>query len=144
MKALIAMISVLTAFNCFAWDLSVEGLSEEACPQRKVVDRESTIYCKSINAAQVKTAKVGAKVTTEEYNKLGFYTGAAVDLGIVVDADSNTVYFHTRWLLDSKNKKIGIITMEGWVNSEMQSSARFDIRYNLKGQIVMATEKELR
>ena len=137
MKALIAIFVILTSLNTFARSYSTfSDIREEACPDMYLDYREDVAYCKAENAKLVINAKVGAQLTKAEVLALKFSTWGAVDAGIVPDDSSSTAYFYTRWLVDMAGKKVGVITIEGWFNTEMEDSSRFYIRYNLKGQTV--------
>lgn len=113
-----------------------QDVSEEACPDRTFDKTNEILYCKAENSKEVLSAKIGGQFKSADLKKLGFFTYSAVDIGLVPDADSSTAYFYTRWLVNSAGKKVGVVTIEGWHNSEMESSARFDTTYNLKGQVV--------
>lgn len=122
----------------------MEGLSSELCKSIKIDYRQDVATCEADSARTVLRAKVGAQLTQAELQGLGFSTYGAVDLGLVPDADSNTAYFFTRWLINSKRERVGVITVEGWYNTEMEASAKFTVRYNLKGEVVKVSEKSLR
>lgn len=122
---------------------SFDHVDPAFCPDIKIDFKKDIAYCKALNAAEVMNAKVGSHLTATELRQLGFHTYGAVDAGIVPDADSNTAYFYTRWLLDSTGKHVGVLTIEGWYNTEMEASARYDVRYNLTGETVMASAKQM-
>jgi len=121
----------------------LEGLASDFCKNMKIDYRKDIATCEAQSAAKVLRAKVGAQLTADEIKGLGFYLSNAVDLGLVPDADSNTAFFYVRWLLNSKSEHVGVLTIEGWYNAEMESSARFDVRYNLKGEAVRVTERPM-
>ncbi len=122
---------------------SFDVMDDKFCVEKELSADEETIYCKASNAKAVGAAKAGTELTDSEYKKLGFHTAAAVDVGLVPDADSNTAYFYTRWLLNDDGDKVGVLTIEGWYNEEMEDSARFYTRYNLKGETVSIQSKPL-
>ena len=130
-----AMVFGTSAFADLSYSFDV--LSESFCPEKEISKDAETISCKASNAKAVKEAKIGDELTSKDYKRLGFTNSYAVDIGLVPDADSNTAYFYTRWLLNEDGKKVGVITIEGWFNEEMEDSARFYIRYNLKGEAVV-------
>lgn len=143
-KKLLIVLLALGTCSAYAQGFSYfEDVTEEFCADKKIDYRNDSVYCKASNSQVVIKAKVGATVTAAEYKKLGFYTFEAVEAGMVPDDSSHTAYFYTRWLLDGTGKKVGIITIEGWTNSEMETAARFDVRYNLKGEVVMASAKSI-
>lgn len=113
-----------------------EGVDSELCPDMKVTGRDSFAICQAENKNVVLSAKTGANLTASESRVLKFNTYGAVDLGLVPDDSSDTAYFYSRWLVTPMGQKVGVMTIEGWTNSEMESSAKFTVRYNLKGQIV--------
>jgi hypothetical protein len=121
----------------------LEGLDSDFCKNMKIDYRKDIATCEAQSAAKVLRAKVGAHLTAEEIKGLGFYLSNAVDLGLVPDADSNTAYFYVRWLLNSKRERVGVTTIEGWYNTEMESAARFDVRYNLLGEAVKVVERPM-
>lgn len=121
----------------------LEGLASDFCKNMKIDYRKDVATCEAQSAAKVQRAKVGAQLTPEEIRGLGFNLYGAVDLGLVPDADSNTAYFYVRWLLNSKRERVGVLTIEGWYNTEMETSARFDVRYNLIGEAVRVTERQM-
>jgi hypothetical protein len=147
MKALSLIMSLLLATlvsTAQARNSRVANATSKFCPGPRYVEPTDTIFCRSENSQLVKEARVGGAISSEDLRKLKVTLVPAVEAGFVPDADSDTVYFFTRWLVNAQGGKVGIITFEGWVNSEMGQSARFDIRYNLKGQVVSASEKPLK
>ena len=144
MKAIIALTLLMSSLSVFAWpgDHVFNGVPDEQCPERTIVS-DSVIVCKSANTKIVLAAKKAGDVSAAEYAKLGFYTYDAVDLGVIVDADTSGAYFYTKWLVDAGGKKVGVLTINGYHNSEMEVSGRVDVRYNLKGQIVSMESKEI-
>jgi hypothetical protein len=142
MKLLILTSVLLGSIMASAKPYSTfENVREEFCQNRNIDYKKDILYCEASNSQAVVGAKVGNKLTDAELKSLKFNLYGAVDAGIVPDADSNTAYFFVRWLLSPTGAKVGVITFEGWYNTEMESSARFDVRYNLKGQTVMASTR---
>ncbi len=141
MKSLLIAL-LLTSASALAVSILNE-VSNETCPGKNVDERNEIVYCKASSSRIVGMAKVGNNLTNAELTSLGIYRFSAADASIVPDADSRTIYFYTRWLVDAAGKIVGIITLEGWTNQEMQSSARFDMRYNLKGELVSISLKPL-
>ena len=121
----------------------LEALAPEFCKNMKIDYNKDVATCEAQSSAKVLRAKAGAQLTPEEVKGLGFHLLGAVDLGLVPDADSNTAYFYVRWLLNSKRERVGVLTIEGWYNTEMETSARFDVRYNLIGEAVRVTERQM-
>lgn len=121
----------------------LESLAPEVCKNMKIDYRKDAATCEAQSSTKVLRAKAGAQLTLEEIKGLGFYVFDAISLGLVPDGDSNTAFFYVRWLLNSKFERVGVLTIEGWYNEEMESSARFDVRYNLKGEAVRVTERQL-
>lgn len=142
MKKLFFILILSITSTAFA-DSYVAFISNEYCPGKTYHSKTSTVYCKVTNANAVKTANVGAKVTPQEYGALKLALQNVIDLGIVPDADSSIAYSYDRWLVDSSGKKVGIITIQGWTNNEMNNRARFDIRFSLKGDVVSVEEKNM-
>lgn len=134
----------LASLSTFAATSPFDSISEKLCKDPKFDYKNDTVSCTADNAVEVEDARIGAKLTKKELSNLKFSLYDAVTAGFVVDADSNTAYFYTRWLLNDEGKKVGVITMEGWYNSEMESSARFDLRYNLKGEMVFGSTTSIR
>ncbi len=137
MKSLLGTLLGLLLISGYVFaDGRFDGVLDEACPE-KVEDKHNDIlYCAADMSKDVLAAKVGSSLNRQGLKELGFSTYSAVDIGLVPDADSSTAYYYIRWLVNAKKQKVGILTIEGWHNSEMDSSARFDTRYNLKGQVV--------
>ena len=121
-----------------------ENVYPEFCPDKFIDYKNDAVFCRASNPQVVINAKVGPAITKDEYSKITFSTYSATDANIVPDDSSNTVYYFTRWLVDATGKKVGVMTIEGWTNSEMEDGARFDIRYNLKGEVVKASSHPLR
>lgn len=144
MKTILSLAALLLASAAIASPYSaLEGVPEELCPEIKIDYKKDIGTCKASNAKVVLAAKTGAKITTEEYKKLKFEVYGPIELGIIPDADSNSAYFYTNWLVDTAGKKVGIKTISGWYNTEMEASGRVDTRYNLKGEIVQIELKEI-
>lgn len=138
MKKYLLITAMVFSGSVFAdMSYSFNVISDKFCPEKELSKDAETISCKASNAKAVKAAKVGDELTSKDYKQLGFSNAYAVDIGLVPDADSNTAYFYTRWLLNEDGKKVGVITIEGWFNEEMEDSSRFYIRYNLKGEAVV-------
>lgn len=146
MKTTLALLLLITSFTAFARNtiaISIDDTVEGFCPDYKMDTKNDIAYCKASNAKEVIKAKVGAALTDQELKALGFEIRGAIDVHLVPDADSDIAYFYTRWLVNSAGKKVGIITIEGWFNTEMDASERFDVRYNLKGQAVMVSSHDM-
>jgi hypothetical protein len=121
----------------------LESLASDFCKNMKIDYRKDVANCDAQSSAKVLRAKTGAQLTSEEIRGLGFDLSSAIDLGLVPDPDSDTAYFFVRWLLNSKRERVGVLTIEGWYNTEMESAARFDVRYNLLGEAVRVTERPM-
>lgn len=121
----------------------LEGLGNDICKNMKIDYRKDVATCEAQSAAAVLRARVGAQLTPSEIQRLGFSVFDAISLGLVPDGDSDTAYFYVRWLLNSKRDRVGVLTIEGWYNAEMEASARFDVRYNLLGEAVKVTERPM-
>jgi len=145
LRALVLPLLVLTFSSIgFSYPRSrLESLAPEVCKNIKIDYRKDVATCEAQSSTKVLTAKAGAQLTPEEIKGLGFYLFDAISLGLVPDADSNTAYFYVRWLLNSKRERVGVLTIEGWSNTEMETSARFDVRYNLIGEAVRVTERQM-
>jgi hypothetical protein len=130
----------LFSLHAMAYQSRFEILPESICPEKEINFEKLTAHCRAENASQIIKAKVSKQLTTDEKKLLNFEILGAVELEIVPDADSNDAYFYTRWLVDSHSNKVVIITIQGWYNTEMDESAKFVSRYNLKGQLVNITE----
>ncbi len=146
MKLFLALSACFLSHAALSYTVNstFEDIPTEFCADKNIDYKKDVLYCKASNSAAVIKAKIGKELTTVELKSLKFSTHNATELEIVADADSSTVFFYTRWLLDLNGKKVGVITIEGWTNSEMETSARFNVRYNLKGEIVMATTQPIR
>ena len=142
--ALLGLVGAIASADAHRTSNAFEVIDEKLCRNAEFDNKEDTVTCKAANAETVMTARVGKKLTKKELNDLKFDVYDAVTAGFVVDADSNTAYFFVRWLVDEEGEKVGVITYEGWYNDEMGVSARFDLRYNLKGQLVFASTAEMR
>lgn len=141
----ILLIALSLSEAALAYQSPFSVLSEEQCPSPHYSASEESVTCRSQpSSLPVLNARSGQPIRPHEMRQLKFSLQSAVDLGLVPDPDSDTVYFYTRWLVDSQGLKVGVLSIEGWVNREMGRSARFDVRYNLKGDIVKITIKSLR
>lgn len=130
------------SFTSFAYEF--DGVPEEVCPELKVDRRSDIAYCKAENAKVVLAAKTGEKLTAKDERNKGFYFYDVVELGIMPDADTSSVYFFSYWLVDKNGKKVGYKTINGYTNSEMEVSGRVDVRFNLKGQVVSMELRPIR
>ena len=138
MKYLFGLLA-LVSLNALADDF--HDVSEELCPEIKVDRMKKMATCKATNANQVLLGNVGDSVKGPLPSGFNLYN--AIEIGIIPDDSSSDIYFYTRWLLDkSRKKKIGVLTINGWQNSEWRASGRVDVRYNMKGEIVSITLKD--
>ncbi len=141
MKAVLIGISLLATSAVYAQGLSYffENVSEEFCPNKEIDYDNDSVTCDASDSGMVSAAKVGKELTYSESQGLGFYTFGAVDAGMVPDDGSHTAYYYKRWLVDSSGRKVGVLTIEGWTNSDLEDAAKFKVRYNLKGEVVQAS-----
>lgn len=142
-NVILVALSVLVALPALARYSRFEGIREVFCPTPSIDYDKDVLTCGVSNADVVISARVGKALTADESKNLGFFIYGAVDLGIVPDADSDTAYFYTRWLLNPRGEKVGVLTIEGWTNSEMEDSAQFRVRYDLQGEVVIVTEQSI-
>ncbi len=145
MKTIIVLSLLMSSLTAFAWpdQSNLEGVREDMCKDIKIDYKTDTATCTASNAKAVLAAKVGGKIADASYAALGFHTYGSIDLGVVVDADTNEIYFYHRWLTDAAGKKVGVLLINAWENYEMRQTGRTDTRYNLKGEIVSIELKEL-
>ncbi|MES2529215.1 MAG: hypothetical protein V4598_19165 [Bdellovibrionota bacterium] len=145
MKTIIVLSLLMSSLSAFAWpdQSNLEGVREDMCKDIKINYKTEVATCTASNAKAVLAAKVGGKVEDASYAALGFHTYGSIDLGVVVDADTNELFFYHRWLLDGAGKKVGVLLINGWENYEMRQSGRTDTRYNLKGEIVSIELKSI-
>lgn len=140
----VLLIALFAMFGGVASAGTFEGLDEKICPEAKeYLKNYESVVCKAANSKDVLAAKVGKALTRKDLKDLGLHLHDVITLGVVPDADSNSLYFYSRWLLNKDGEKVGVITYEGWNNEEMESSAQFIFRYNLKGELVSALETEI-
>ncbi len=139
MKIIIALTILMSSLSAFAWpeDHVFDGVPEEFCKEKKIVS-SSVVHCKAANSEAVLAAKKGGDIISVPFNTYG-----AIDLGVIVDADSNNAYFYSKWLVDANGKKVGVLTINGYYNTEMEVAGRVDVRYNMKGEIVSLEDKEI-
>lgn len=143
MKILIATFLALSNFAYAYSNSYIEQVSEDFCPTAKYDQKNNRVVCESSNAESVLNAKVEAQLSESELKNLAPFGASVIDMGIVPDDSSDIIFNYTRWLVDSENRKVGYIEYQGWKNSEMESSARFDLRFNLKGELVSLEESTL-
>ncbi len=135
MKTIIAVTLLMSSLSAFAHVF--EGVSEEFCKDMQIVS-DSVVHCTAANSQTVLAAKKGGDILAVPFNTYG-----AIDLGVIADADSNNAYFYSKWLVDASGKKVGVLTINGYYNSEMDVAGRVDVRYNMKGEIVSLEDKEI-
>lgn len=135
MKSAIGLVLAFFSLNVFSYYSQFDGVPEEICPELKE-GKYDIAFCKADNSKAVLAAKTGNKLTDVDSRNKNFYFHDVVELGIMPDADTSTVYFFSFWLLDGNGKKVGYKTVNGYTNSEMEVSGRVDVRYNLKGEAV--------
>lgn len=139
MKTFIAVSFLMSSLSAFAWQEThvFEGVTEEYCKDKKIVS-SSVIQCTAANSQTVLAAKKGRDILSVPFNTFG-----AIDLGVIADADSNNAYFYSKWLVDDSGKKVGVLTINGYYNTEMEVTGRVDVRYNMKGEIVSLEHKPI-
>ncbi|MFS4457850.1 hypothetical protein [Bdellovibrio sp. HCB2-146] len=120
-----------------------EDVNPEFCPSATIDYKNDAVFCKSSDTATVLNAKVGSALSEAELKNLNPTLWSVSDANIVPDDSSSTIYWYVRWLVNDQGTKVGILTIEGWANSEMRSRAQFKTRYNLKGQAVVVVSKDL-
>ena len=135
MKTIIAATILMSSLSAFAHVF--DGVSEEFCRDKKIVS-SSLVHCEGADAQTV----LGAKKAGDVYS-VPFDTYGAIDLGVIPDADSNNAYYFSKWLVDASGKKVGVLTINGYYNSEMRTTGRVDVRYNMKGEIISLEDKEI-
>lgn len=140
LMAMVAFASATASANRSSY---FDDVDSSFCKDIEIDYKRDIATCVASDADEVKKAKVGKALTAAEIRGLKFPTVNAVDVGIVPDDSSDTVYFFRRWLVNAKGYRVGVITFEGWHNTEMELAARFDIRYNLKGEPVLLSMKEI-
>lgn len=146
MKTLIAFAFLVTSVSAFAWPerSNLDGVPEDVCKGIRINYEKDTAICTGAsNIKVVLSAKPGKNLTSAEHAALGWYTYGSIDMGVVVDADTNQIFSYTRWLLDGSGKKVGVLSIDGWENYEMEDSGRTDARYNMKGEIVWIALKSI-
>ena len=125
--------------------LSNVQLPVESCPGLSVANRGYQLECQSsFNFATVKSAKVGENIKDLRaigIKNLDWY--GAVELGVLPDPDTSIVYAYNRKLLDRNDKVVGIMSIEMYVNNEMDVRVKLVSRYNIKGKLVSARVEEL-
>lgn len=118
----------------------IDGLVPEAC---KIVSKKGeTVTCAAANAAIVNRAKaVGKNLTAADFKRLapnGYKPAVdldAVSLGILPDADTNSIYNFDRFVADELGSVVGVLSVSGYANSEMGVKIQLNVWTNLKGQI---------
>lgn len=145
MKSILAVSLLMSSLAAFAWPESsaLDDVREDICSAIKIDYKTDTAICTGAkNVREVLVAKVGDKLTPAEYKALGFYTYGAIDIGVVPDADTNAIFSYTRWLVNAAGKKVGVLSIDGWENYQMESRGRVDSKYNMKGEIVWIAIKD--
>jgi hypothetical protein len=137
MKRLTAALFVLAlAPSAFAIDY-FEGVDPQHCPgARSTGDK---LYCRVAGGAIVHRGNFGPTYPSGKVPRvLSANALSAIDLGVLPDADTNTIFWYPKPVLDAEGDQVGFAIISGYENSEMGVRLKFLTKYNLKGKLVFA------
>ncbi len=136
MKIILASALLFSALSAIAGSSVLESVPDEVCKNIKIDYNKEIATCTAKDSKRILAAKVGATLTSEEYAMLDFSPLGPIELGVIPDADTSSIYSYTKYLNDKNGATVGILTIDGYVNSEIEMKGRVDTRYNLKGEVV--------
>ncbi len=126
---------VLTSLflSSFAMATCEYSIPDEHCPGQKEVG--DSIVCADVQDAfaLLKSAKGKKLARLPEHVK--FHD--AIELNFLPDADSSPIYDFQNELKASNGKIVGYLSINGWVNEEMEVRLQVNTRYNRKGQLAV-------
>jgi hypothetical protein len=134
MKGL-ALIAIMFSMNAYATGPFASIGDFDFC-KGQVVDKDgySAVCTGAKNANEVVKAKVGKSVVRLPA-KIELKDGI-FDFGILPDADTNAIYGYNKELINEKGVVIGYLSIDGYVNTEMEARMQLKHRYNLQGELV--------
>lgn len=136
MKSVLAVAALMTSFSVFAYSSPLDNVRDGVCKNIKIDYAKEIATCSARDAKSIIAGKVGVSLNDDELAMLDFAPMGPIELGIIPDADTNVIYSYVRYLTDKDGRALGILTIDGYANSEMGIMGRVDTRYNFRGEVV--------
>ncbi len=136
MKTILAFTILLSSLSALASSSVLDSVSNKVCRNKKIDYIKEIATCSVKDAKAILAAKVGMSLDSEEIAMLDFVPMGPIELGIIPDADTSVIYSYVRYVTDENGGTVGILTIDGYTNSEMGIKGRVDTRYNFMGEVV--------
>ncbi|HEX4923846.1 MAG TPA: hypothetical protein VFV50_07160 [Bdellovibrionales bacterium] len=140
MKQIVFSVLILLVTQVSFANDYLEGLSERDCPGLKIV-RNMAICTKVPGVDEVLKTRLTRGDSLDRIPRKVQFKGA-VDLGLIPDADTDTIYVYPN-VLRSAGSLVGYLIVEGVANNEMGVRFQVTTRYNAQGRLVSVTVREL-
>lgn len=136
MKSILASLLLISAVSVLASSSVLDSVSLKVCRNKKIDYRKEIATCTAKDAKSIIAGKVGMPLDNEELAMLDFVPMGPIELGIIPDADTSVIYSYVRYVTDENGGTVGILSIDGYTNSEMDIKGRVDTRYNFRGEVV--------
>jgi hypothetical protein len=136
MKFFVLGAFLISSLSALASSSVLDSVSEKVCRNKKIDYQNDIATCSAKDAKSILAGKVSVSLDDEEVAMLDFIPMGPIELGIIPDADTSVIYSYIRYLTDQKGAAVGILTIDGYTNSEMGIRGRVDTRYNFRGEVV--------
>ena len=140
MKFYMILFSLVFATASFAIDGALTGVMDnpefkKSCSGlRMIADNDQVTCWGESGAREIMRAKVGENIT---YPTPKMDVWDAIQLGVLPDDSTSPMYSYRRTLLDNTTgKKIGVIYIDAYQNSEMEVRVKITSRLNNRGRLV--------
>ncbi len=146
MKSVFLIILIMSSFSLFARDrFFAEGDYTQFCNGAVVLDDGYQLDCqKAFQYHLVKTAQIESKNLKNSPQILSDNLKDIVfDYRLLPDDSTDLIYFYVKNLRSKSGSKIGYAVIRGIVNSEMSIKLQVFERYNLKGEVITVSVREL-
>lgn len=134
-----SLVLVLTAAAASANDY-LSGLGQEDCPGLKITGGMA-LCTKVPGLKEVMETRLTRGDSLDRIPRVIQFKGA-VDLGLIADADTDTIYVFPN-VLRKAGSVVGYLIVEGVANNEMGVRLQVTTRYNARGRLVSVSVRDL-
>jgi hypothetical protein len=140
MKFAIVLVSLLFGTVSYAAEGALTGVEDipafkKSCSGLRLMNDGDQVVCWGTDGArEIMRAKVGDKISTPTTD---MDIWDAIQLGVLPDDSTSVMYSYQRALINgTTGKKIGVMYIDGYQNSEMEVRVKITTRLNNKGRLV--------
>lgn len=140
MKQMIIGIVAMCSITAFAESGPFQGKKYSFCKKQKIASDGYSLACKGskdYNNVISATKKIKRQIP---FNTFGV-TDAETGFKIIPDADTNHIYRFENALLNPYGGVVGYMSVDGYQNSEIDYRIQITTRYNVNGELVLASIK---